>query len=60
MTVQPNNERKFRLECLKLSIYAADPEGEPDANDIMQRAETFYRYVIDGAVSNTVLKIVGK
>jgi hypothetical protein len=49
MTIQPNNERKFRLECLQLAVSTMHPDEQADLGDVVKRAETLYRYVVEGA-----------
>ena len=58
MNIQPTNERKFRLECLQLAAGTLDTEGQVDLAEVIKRAETLYRYVIEGAAeSATVVSI---
>ena len=56
--IQPNNERKFRLECLKLAQACADPDCSIDPKWVIKTAGEFYRYVVSGETAGEVVTLV--
>lgn len=57
MNHSPSNMFKVRLECLKLAASLADPDKPVSPSEVIQKAETLFRYVLEGGVADNVVKI---
>jgi hypothetical protein len=53
-------DRKYRLKCLRLALGAGDPDSEISADETVKKAETFFRYVMEGPRTNGNVAVVGK
>ena len=52
-------EKEIRIKCLELALGTADPEKSIRVDEMLQKAETLFRYVTEGPASNNVLKVGG-